>query len=193
MIEPGSSSLSRRSSPVSAIPGAHQRLLQSSLGGFFQCFWFPVDFRSGRFQDIRGLFHCFCVILVTFAVFMIERLSARTTASCALLPENGTHSGDQPDPASLERLAREAASRELGRQIQERDREIEKAKQMKVPHEGSLQELMAKLLKFRAASAIVPEKLYATTIGDCFHRANNCPPLHAARPCKTLVTCKPCF
>jgi|OrbCmetagenome_4_1107370.scaffolds.fasta_scaffold276142_1 hypothetical protein len=83
-------------------------------------------------------------------VFQFDKGSNRNGryTSVAEPLENGTQTDDQPDPVSLQRLAHEAASRGLRKQIQEREREIERAKQeitrIKVSHERSVQQLMAK-------------------------------------------------
>ena len=102
------------------------------------------------------------------------------------------------------------------RQVQDRDRELERAKseitKMKMANERSVQQLMEKsrnqqceieLLRGRASTAEllargiqhVPDQLYVTQSGDCFHTAN-CPALqhaHQARPTRTLAKCKRCF
>ena len=157
--------LSRRSNPATT-GGGHLCLLHSSWAEFLlRCFWSPVDFQWRR-QKITGhcmKFHGFVIIFVTFAVLMIERLAYKVlsfwhelpgrssafssltrgrtgmsaTTSAAMLSENGVQTDDQPDSISLERSAHEAASRELRRQTQEIDREIEKAKQeITHTHEG---------------------------------------------------------
>ena len=190
------------------------------------------DSRSGS----EDYFMVFVMIFVTIAVLMIERMiykflsmwnsitstsstfgsltTARTSPSAMANAEMQTD--DQTDHQTHVLAAHEASIRDLKRQVQDRDRELERAKseitKMKMANERSVQQLMEKsrnqqceieLLRGRASTAEllargiqhVPDQLYVTQSGDCFHTAN-CPALqhaHQARPTRTLAKCKRCF
>eukprot|EP00435_Cladocopium_sp_Y103_P008328 s555_g2.t1 len=122
-----------------------------------------------RAEDLRSssddYFMVFVMVFVTFAVLMIERMvykflsmwnstprtsltfgsisSARTSTSAMA---NAAAQTDQPDHSGRDLVAHEATIRDLKRQLQDKDRECEKAKQeitkLKMSSERSVQRLM---------------------------------------------------